>query len=124
MDNGTRRPARRSTTPFLFSTHAFVCVNVCVADGGVYSVFSFSLSPFPSPRLPSLSSPSFPSNVSSPHVCLTSFLRELQRRLAPFPFPIRVLSGTENNFLRATLPRGGGCTPRYSRRNYTSTSSV
>lgn len=44
MDNGTRRPARRSTTPFLFSTHAFVCVNVCVADGGVYSVFFFSLS--------------------------------------------------------------------------------
>ena len=60
MDNGTRRPARRSTTPFLFDTHA--CLRLCQQRmrtrrrQGVYTVF-FPPSPalFLSSSLPSFS---------------------------------------------------------------------
>lgn len=111
MDNGTRRPARQPTTPFLFDTR--VSAFMPGSADREYTV-SFSLSPrtssvfHPSP-LRSISVTHFPETFRSPHVCLTSFLREvhppsLPGRVACFPTRQR---GKQFSPLRETRAKEG-----------------
>lgn len=124
MDNGTRRPARRTTTPFLFNTRVSAFMPVCASPTGSIQCLFSTQRPSLALFLPLSRFLSFTFRFSltlccsrashSLHVCLTSFLRELQRRqrcLALASYSRRVLPGTaaRKTIFCAVQANDGGC---------------